>query len=234
MNLNKKRVKRFVKKYFIGLIIFLLLTISLDFYIEELTNEDANIEDIPNINLVNHLDKSFSFSELKGKIILIDFWFASCKPCIKEMSYFSELFKKYPNKFSIVSFSSDSKEKTLNILNSDNKKWAFLDRDNPNWFFCNRNLKNEESLINLLNVKYFPTYYLLDEDGVLISKPKSGIYAIEKELGGFFSIKITLKKYLSNFELHKFYIPFIAYNVILLFILLFQYIYSLIKKRKQY
>lgn len=177
------------------------------------------------------LKKSFSVNDLKGKIILIDFWFANCKPCIKEMAYFSELFKKYPNKFSIISFSADSKEKTLKILNSNDKKWSFLDANNPNWYFCNRDSKNEKSLINLLNVTYYPTYYLLDENGMLISKPKSGIYAIEKQLGGSFAIKIPLKKYLSDFESHKFFIPFIGYNIVILLLLSFQFIYFLIKKK---
>lgn len=231
MSLNKKRIKRFVKRYFIGLIIFMPLIISLDFYVEELSNEDIQIRDIPNTTLTNHLGESFSISDLKGKIVLIDFWFAHCEPCINEMSYFSELFKKYPNKFSIISFSSDSKEMTLRILNSNDKKWNFLDANNPNWHFCNRSfLKQEKSLINSLNVTYFPTYYLLDENGVLISKPYSGIYAIEKQLGGPLAIKITLKKYLSHFESHKIYIPLVAYNIIVLLIIMFQFIFFFLKK----
>lgn len=39
---------------------------------------------------------------LKGKIVLVNFWATWCPPCIKEIPVFNELYEKYSDKFEIV------------------------------------------------------------------------------------------------------------------------------------
>jgi thiol-disulfide isomerase/thioredoxin len=230
MKINKNRVLNFFKRYVIGLFVFCIVLISLDFYIEELANEETKIEKFPNITLLTSSEKTISIEDFKGKVVLVDFWFSKCKPCIQEMKYFSNLLEKYENELAIISFSSDSQNHTQEILQSNDEKWNFLDRNNPNWVFCNSNPENKQSLIKLFNIEYYPTYFLFDENGILISKPKSGIYGIEKELNGTFSISITLKKYLNTFETFKLYISIAIYSLIVILILITQLIICIFKK----
>lgn len=42
--------------------------------------------------------KRFSSNELKDQIVVINFWFEKCPPCIAEMPELSALQKRYPNK----------------------------------------------------------------------------------------------------------------------------------------
>jgi len=231
---KKKRVLRFLKRYIVGLIFFTITILFLDFYIEKLTNEENKVKEIPNIDLLTHsnLNRTITINDLKGKIVLLDFWFANCKPCIKEMKYYSELLEQYKDKVTIISFSSDSFEFTQRILESKDKKWNFLDRNNPNWIFSNSNPENEKSLMNLLKIYQYPTYFLLDENGMVLSKPKSGVYAIEKQLKSIFSINRVLKMYLNPIEISKLYISIALYNIIVLLILIIQFLISFLKKRK--
>jgi len=226
---KRKKLLRIAKFYFLGLLFFCVLIISVDFYIQEVTEEDNNIEKIPEINLITYLGESKKIDELNGDIILIDFWFSRCAPCIEEMKYYSKLLKKYKGQVSIISFSSDSKEHTKEILESRNDRWRFLEEENPNWIFCNTNPENEKSLIQLLNINYYPTYFVIDKRGTVISKPKSGIYGVEKELNGKFTILNTLKKYLSSFESFKLYLSVILYTIIFALFILIKFLIQKIK-----
>lgn len=40
-------------------------------------------------------DEVFSAVNNRGKIVVINFWYTSCTPCVKELPYFDELYKKY-------------------------------------------------------------------------------------------------------------------------------------------
>ncbi len=54
--------------------------------------------------------KIFSNKNLKGKVYLIDFWASWCNPCVGEMPYLHEAYKKYHKKgFEILSLSFDQK-----------------------------------------------------------------------------------------------------------------------------
>lgn len=52
--------------------------------------------------------KRYSDADLKGKVVLVTSWFASCPPCIAEMPLLDELNKKYKDQeFLLLSFSAD-------------------------------------------------------------------------------------------------------------------------------
>jgi thiol-disulfide isomerase/thioredoxin len=42
--------------------------------------------------------KNYSLESLKGKVIVINFWFVECKPCVMEMPELNKLVEKYENK----------------------------------------------------------------------------------------------------------------------------------------
>ena len=46
------------------------------------------------IGIVGSEDK-FSVIDNKGKIVVINFWYTSCTPCVQELPHFDELYKKY-------------------------------------------------------------------------------------------------------------------------------------------
>ncbi|WP_142686368.1 TlpA disulfide reductase family protein [Chitinophaga polysaccharea] len=57
-------------------------------------------------------EKPLSFSQLKGKYVLIDFWASWCGPCKQSFPHMKEIYKKYKSdKFEIYSISIDQDKK---------------------------------------------------------------------------------------------------------------------------
>ena len=63
-------------------------------------------------------DSAYTLSDMKDKVILINFWATWCGPCRMEIPDFNELYKKYPrDKFEILGISiSDTEDQLKNFL----------------------------------------------------------------------------------------------------------------------
>ena len=111
------------KIYFIIYLLFFLSTIfssnlteeQLD-KIKEVTN-DINIAKNFTLQSMAH-DSSYTLSNMRDKVILINFWATWCGPCRMEIPDFNELYEKYSEKgFEILSISiSDTKEQLEKFL----------------------------------------------------------------------------------------------------------------------
>ena len=227
--MTKKRIFRFIKRYLIGiLVLYSLLAIVAYIFLTNIN--DINTEkDLPNFKLENQFGELKSFSDYKGKVLLVDFWFQGCQPCLEEMKFFPELLKKYNSELAIMSISVDPKERTEYLLQEKPKPWNFLLSDNENWTFYNDNLK-EKSFVKELEVSSYPTYLLFDKNGELISTPFSGIAGVENELNGIFGLDLALKTNAHKDALYKLPFLIIPYTILVFLILLVQLIIYLIKR----
>ncbi len=149
----KKRILRFLKRYLIGLVIFYFLLFFMAFIFLNKNKIDTNIE-IPEISLKNQFNQYKSINDFKGKVLLIDFWFRGCKPCLEEMKFFPHLLEKYNTELAIMSISIDPEEITKQLLEIKPKPWDFIISDNPNWTFYNDSRK-ENSFVKSLNITKF-------------------------------------------------------------------------------
>jgi thiol-disulfide isomerase/thioredoxin len=53
--------------------------------------------------------KSFRLKDLRGKVVLVDFWATWCHPCMEEMPHVAELYQQYHDQgFEIIGVSSDN------------------------------------------------------------------------------------------------------------------------------
>ncbi len=101
-------------------------------------------------------DRSLSLDELKGKVILLDFWLKNCGPCIQSVPHLNELQEKYKDReFKIVSINAaDSKE-------------------DIHWFCARYNTKytvliNGKEITEKYGVTGFPTFIIIDKEGKVI------------------------------------------------------------------
>ncbi|MEO5564518.1 MAG: TlpA disulfide reductase family protein [Chitinophagaceae bacterium] len=92
--------------------------------------------------------------ELEGKVIVINFWFTSCKPCILEMPFLNELVAAYKDKD--VVFIAPALDKEAGIT-------KFLQKFTFNY----QVVAGQEAYANKLQVENFPTHIIADKKGII-------------------------------------------------------------------
>jgi len=115
------------------------------------------------------IDTIINVSEFKEKHVLVEFWFSGCKPCLSAMSSFPELADKNPEELVILSISIDDLDHMKQFIYTKRKEGdeRFIKR--PNWKFAN--IIANKNILTDLNIRTFPTYFILDKQGNIIERP---------------------------------------------------------------
>jgi peroxiredoxin len=89
----------------------------------------------PDISLKNPDGKKYSLSDLKGKVVLLDFWASWCGPCRKSNPHVVEIYNKYKDKgFTVFSVSLDGlDERTKQRFSSEDQIKSSLEQSKKNW-----------------------------------------------------------------------------------------------------
>jgi len=108
--------------------------------------------------------KKVSLSKMKGKTVLLDFWFAGCLPCRQEHPNYLQAYQFYRAKgFEILSVNSDSKrELWTNAMQKDSMIWRSV------WD------PQQKVTSGLYKISNFPTNFLLNTKGEIIAKDLRG------------------------------------------------------------
>jgi thiol-disulfide isomerase/thioredoxin len=80
-----------------------------------------NGEPVPDINfqtILNAPVKQAKLSELKGKVVLIEFWATWCGSCIEAMPHLKQLQQKFQNKLQIITITDETAKRTGQYLTS--------------------------------------------------------------------------------------------------------------------
>ncbi|MDT0607667.1 TlpA disulfide reductase family protein [Croceitalea rosinachiae] len=107
-----------------------------------------------------------ALNDVKGKLTLIDFWAAWCKPCRAENPNIVSVYEKYKDKgLNVVSVSLDRKEEDwLKAIEADGLEWNHI--SNLQYF--------KGPIAQLYNINAIPAAFLLDENGVIVAKDLRG------------------------------------------------------------
>ena len=117
---------------------------------------------------------NIKLSDLRGKVVLIDFWASWCGPCRKENPNVVKTYAKYKDDgFTVMSVSLDTdKEKWLAAIKQDNLNWPNHVSDLRGW---------NNRVAALYEVKSVPFTVLIDQQGKIIKTNLRG-EALESEL----------------------------------------------------
>ncbi len=109
---------------------------------------------------------ALSLSDLRGKVILLDFWASWCGPCRKENPHVVKLYQKYKDQgFDVLGVSLDnSKAKWMGAIAKDQLTWHHVS-DLKGW-------KNQAAAS--YSVRSIPATFLLDEKGQIIARNLRG------------------------------------------------------------
>ncbi|MED5269514.1 MAG: TlpA disulfide reductase family protein [Bacteroidota bacterium] len=115
---------------------------------------------------------NITLSENLGKVTLIDFWAAWCRPCRVENPNLVKLYKKYSSSgLQIVGVSLDrTKEQWEKAVSDDNLPWIHV---------SNLNFWNDP-IARQYSIRAIPQSFLLDENGYVIAKNLRGLSLDQK------------------------------------------------------
>ena len=130
----------------------------------------------PNFSAPTPSGEELALNDVLGKVTLVDFWAAWCRPCRAENPNIVRVYNKYKDKgLSILGVSLDRKaEDWKKAISDDGLEWNHV--SNVDYF---------DEIAELYNVDAIPASFILDENGVIVAKNLRGA-ALESKIEELF------------------------------------------------
>ncbi len=110
----------------------------------------------PDFTLKTIDGKEIRLSDLKGKVVLINFWATWCPPCQREMPLFERVYRKYKDRgFEILAISTDAEVSKVKEFIKEYKLSFPVLMDNG-------------EVSSLYGVQGLPTSFLIDREGKIV------------------------------------------------------------------
>lgn len=111
----------------------------------------------PDFSFTSSQGEYISLDDLRGKVVVLDFWGTWCRPCVDSVPSLRSMHKKYSKEpsFVLIGISSDSDEEVWKEFTEKNKMvWPqYRDRD--------------RRIHRAFGVRAFPTYIVIDHEGIV-------------------------------------------------------------------
>ena len=100
--------------------------------------------------------RKVKLSDLKGKVVMLNFWATWCKPCIQEMPLFAKIYEKYKERgFEILAITVDAMEDRPKVV-------SFAKEQKLNF-----PVLYDESVAALYGVRSYPTTFFIGKQGTV-------------------------------------------------------------------
>lgn len=134
---------------------------------------------IPDFELATLAGEYLTAEDLKGKVLLLDFWGTWCGPCRQAVPGLRSLSRRMKdNPFVLLSISNDADESTLrDFINKNGMTWPQV------W-------DKESTFIRKCGINRFPTYVLVSPEGEILHAVSGWGEDIEQDLNARISAAI--------------------------------------------
>jgi len=133
----------------------------------------------PEIAMKSPDGKEYALSDLKGNVVLIDFWASWCGPCRKSNPHVVEVYDKYKDKgFTVFSVSLDGLDSRARSvikddgalkknLDASRTRWVqAIEKDNLKWKYHVSDLEKwDTQAAKVYGVRGIPKTFLIDREG---------------------------------------------------------------------
>lgn len=111
----------------------------------------------PDFSFTSLQGEHITLDDLRGKVVVLDFWGTWCPPCVESVPELRNLHKRYSKEpsFVLIGISSDGDEQEWKQFTEKNRMvWPqYRDRD--------------RKILSAFNIRAFPTYILIDHEGIV-------------------------------------------------------------------
>jgi len=115
-------------------------------------------------NVVDLNGQQYYSKDMKGKVVLLNFWFTTCPPCVTEIPVFNELKMEFKEEdFMILSFASNDREAMLDFMKEKIVDYPVI--------IDARELIEKEFKMTF----GYPTTILLDRDSEIVDFKNGGV-----------------------------------------------------------
>ena len=143
--------------------------VQASFYGKDIVRRLVILRDLPQVGhpvpafaMPDTAGAAVSLAQFKGQYVLLDFWGHWCGPCIRAMPHLKELRKHYSRQMTVVGVALENPD--------DKKLWLQAIRKNQlDWTQLSESPSNI-GVTEQYDITAFPTYMLLDQQGVLLVK----------------------------------------------------------------
>src|SRR5690606_5975497 len=122
------------------------------FFATQIAIAQANIN--PSKEFLLNNGKTVTLTDLKGKVVLLDFWYRGCLPCLKAKPVLMKLQEEFKNDLVIIGINDrDDKEDISDY-------YAY--KKNIHYFST---YKTETDISKILKINAFPTFIIINQKG---------------------------------------------------------------------
>lgn len=131
---------------------------SFEYYttVKELKGKSAPLFEVSDLN-----GNKIRLDDLLGKVVVLNFWFSRCSPCLEEMPELNDLQKKYGRKdVAFLAMSIEDANRTIDFLAKNTFNFQIIPEAHP--------------IAGQYKVPGYPTTVIIDKNGI-VSEVYSGI-----------------------------------------------------------
>ncbi len=140
----------------------------------------------PDFKMIDINGNTILSENTKGKVVVLNFWFTTCKPCISEIPELNEVYEKYKKDTNVVfaSITFDKQDKVKSFLKKFLIKYPVI--------------TDAKEICDLFKISGYPTNIVIDKNGNYFDYTSGGFPQIGHQISNSIQNALDNKKPITN------------------------------------